>query len=62
MGNCKLKACPFCGGEARITEFERIDNYKYYAACKNRRCRVTSDVYRTKAEATAAWNRRISND
>ena len=50
----KLKKCPFCGGEARTAWQETLD--LWYVLCK--RCGVTTDFKRERAEAIEAWNRR----
>lgn len=47
--------CPFCGGNASVIE---VMNYTAVAVrCDS--CHATSGNYDTKAEAIAAWNRRV---
>ena len=47
-----LKACPFCGGEARFNA-NMDDNY-----IECRTCRAQSEWFDTIREAIAAWNTR----
>ena len=53
----KPKPCPFCGGEAKIkpTEFPHA-NWGFNISC----CLMINydKIYKTKAEAIKAWNRR----
>lgn len=61
----KLKSCPFCGGEARISERYRegVSNRKmYWVECK--KCGITQAHhalagYNSRAKAANAWNKRI---
>lgn len=55
-----LKPCPFCGGEADISD-EGIgtEPERYWAYCSNPACFVEGTAaYATEAEAIAAWNSR----
>lgn len=55
----ELLPCPFCGGEAEILEAIVEFIYKeigIYAICK--KCRASTQYYKTKEEALTAWNRR----
>lgn len=56
MSEIKLLQCPFCGGEAR-TYFL---NGAWLAECDNSKCigAKISCGYRSKEEATEAWNTR----
>ena len=72
-----LKPCPFCGGEAYIHEhysfpgYERKGSYPNYepigyaVGCMTFDCRGkrenTGFMYRTEAEAIAAWNTRATH-
>ena len=54
----ELKACPFCGSEARLsTESGRRDNPRTYTGCEGAGCRV-SICRQTESEAIEAWNTR----
>ncbi len=50
-----LRECPFCGGEAEATEYNDSD---YTIMCKNCHAEIG---WREKAEAIAAWNRRVAD-
>lgn len=50
----KLKPCPFCGGEAKLTVFLG----KLCVACTNCLGAIVPSVGMTKKEAIEAWNRR----
>lgn len=52
----KPLACPFCGGEA-IAVFGPIDMEQHHIRCI--KCYATSRLCDTKADAIAAWNRRV---
>ena len=54
----KLKRCPFCGGEAKLTKIEFFN--LFIAECRNGNCEVmpTTCSYNTEIEAIAAWNTR----
>jgi Lar family restriction alleviation protein len=54
--NEELKPCPFCGGEARIIDFED-DEYRYYQICCTK-CKCKMDAHIGKHNAIDAWNRR----
>ena len=51
MNEERLKPCPFCGGEARVTGYK-----SFWIVCKE--CLSESTVFDTKNEAIKAWNRR----
>lgn len=57
--NPQLDSCPFCGGEAAFhTESDR-DIIYYGVMCKdNGKCGMIPALYKTKAEAVEAWNKR----
>jgi Lar family restriction alleviation protein len=59
--NQKIELCPFCGGECKfLTNNSRDDYYIYYnIVCVD--CCALSDEFKTKAEAIATWNTRISD-
>lgn len=57
-----LKLCPFCGGEAKTEQVERIHyGTVYRIGCNTDGCRgwwYESVLYRTEAKAIEAWNTR----
>lgn len=57
----ELKSCPFCGGEAFLSEF--IYDLAYGCVITNfvecNGCHATTFEYDTEEEAIEAWNRRI---
>jgi len=56
----KLKNCPFCGSDDVVSIYDRSLNPKhrvFQCVCDN--CHVNGELYRTEAEAAAAWNRRF---
>lgn len=57
----KLKPCPFCGHEARLTY--STDNHKNpYVTCDTDNCPARNPYqwhYRTEDEAISAWNHRV---
>ena len=57
-----LKPCPFCGGEAKTEQVERIHyGTVYRVGCHTDGCRgwwYESVLYRTEAKAIEAWNTR----
>lgn len=58
MSKPTLKPCPFCGAEPR----EWWDNGSRGVECVNSACGVRPTAFvesRIKAEAHAAWNRRV---
>lgn len=50
-----LLPCPFCGGEAEMHGLNTVLS-RPFVACEY--CGAESAVYRTEAEAIAAWNTR----
>ena len=60
----KLKPCPFCGGKAVLSSWHKSQCMKKgeiraEVYCYN--CVARSSVYRSEAEAIAAWNRRAQS-
>ena len=56
----KLKPCPFCGGEAKVSYFSV--NAGYMANCNNADCFVYPSVWGVSAEqATERWNTRADD-
>ena len=57
----ELKPCPFCGGDARynrITYHTVIANESHIVFCA--KCGASTQKYKTKQEAIAAWNKRAA--
>lgn len=54
----RVLACPFCGGDAKLTD--RTDNYTgdWMIGCDTQNCAGEGQSYDLKAEAIEAWNRR----
>lgn len=56
-----LKPCPFCGGEAELTEF----NNGFFVMCKTNNCHANAETCNPFYEwevAVLAWNRRADNE
>lgn len=56
-----LSGCPFCGGEANTLERPHVIDIRYSVGCNDDECRGfigLSWLYKTEAEAIAAWNTR----
>lgn len=51
----KLKACPFCGGEAKLTAY----NGGYFNGVDCSKCGVHGTVRHNAEDAIAAWNKRF---
>lgn len=63
----KLKPCPFCGGNAKmvvssVSSQAGAQEPTRYGACCDDCCVGTWKWYADKAEAAAAWNRRVEED
>ena len=58
----ELKPCPFCGGEPDCNNsgFMKAGNFMWGVECL--KCGATSDLFDTKDEAIAAWNRRYCDE
>ena len=56
----KLKACPFCGGEAFVHILGNEIAKGYYIACDE--CGVKTIVFGYETKAIEAWNRRAVTD
>ena len=56
----KLKACPFCGGKAKVFKENAtvLFTARYSVACEKINCDVVTLEKRTKKEAIKAWNKR----
>ena len=60
----KLKPCPFCGGEARLT-YSTDNHHQPYVTCDTPKCPGCNGYqwhYHTEAEAIEAWNRRAERN
>ena len=55
----ELKRCPFCGGEAETRCSVAYAGYVYDGYVECLECGSRTPIYYTKAEAIAAWNRRV---
>ncbi len=55
----ELKPCPFCGGEAKVENFEPWESL-YWVGCK--KCGSTGERSKSLAGAINAWNRRVSDE
>lgn len=61
MSEVKLKPCPFCGGEAKISTYDWGYSVKeYWIYCHS--CDCASGSYHSKEEAIETWNRRKPMD
>ena len=61
MSKEKLKSCPFCGGEARVTGSESLGSVNYYYVyCTE--CNTCTDEYAGRQSAIEAWNKRVADD
>lgn len=62
----ELKPCPFCGGEAELSNGRYDGKLTSYVMCKECRCTgeffFVSPKYASAIKATEAWNRRAKND
>ena len=59
--NNALALCPFCGGEANTLHRPHVIDWRYSVGCNDDECRGfigLSWLYKTEAEAIAAWNSR----
>lgn len=54
----KVNPCAHCGHAAQLRPYLG----KWYVQCKGKDCRVRTDIYETKEQAVAVWNRRVTND
>ena len=57
----ELLPCPFCGGEANTLHRPHVIDWRYSVGCNDDECRGfigLSWLYKTEAEAIAAWNSR----
>ena len=57
MSEIKLKPCPFCGCEARLTQYFPGRNYSVQCSV----CGAATLHYMNEADAARAWNRRSDN-
>lgn len=62
----KLKKCPFCGGDAVISEAKRGYPYNQHlpftVKCGECHCALALQFFRTMDDAISAWNRRTDNE
>ena len=63
MNEPKLKPCPFCGGKAKVTNWE-LHTTHYYVCCATLGCREAGLVYSydSREDAIEKWNRRPLED
>lgn len=60
----KIKACPFCGGDAAFKKYYKYDGYQgesatYRVKCENCGAEIEKG---DKKEAITSWNRRSKDD
>jgi len=58
----ELKCCPFCGGEAHVHEHILHGLPRTFGIECDVCGAMTNGFYSYRAEAIAAWNRRVSNE
>lgn len=61
----ELLPCPFCGGEANTLHKPHVIDMRYSVGCNDDECRGfigLSWLYKTEAEAVAAWNTRADTE
>jgi len=64
----ELKPCPFCGGEAMLTEYEyKTDKFIYHVCCANKFsdgsfCLGQGGARMAAESAIEAWNGRVTNE
>lgn len=56
----ELAACPFCGSESEIDQFNPEAETEWRRLCRNKKCQAWGPERRSEAEAITAWNRRAS--
>lgn len=58
----ELKPCPFCGGEAHLSDMNEYG--EYLVECVNDFCNVMPSTFpfRTEDAAIEAWNRRVKDE
>ena len=63
MDEIKLKPCPFCGAEAKISKEKQYRANPYYVICINTECDCYAMTQRfaTPYLAMKAWNRRAND-
>ena len=57
----ELLPCPFCGGEAKLQDFQSASGRMWLVGCSDNTCVIPCDTslgYLTKQRAIKAWNRR----
>lgn len=57
----KLKHCPFCGGDAELSNFETMSEVICKKCGAKSRLIESSSKYCSDEKAIEAWNRRIEN-
>ena len=57
----KLKPCPFCGGDAELSDFETISKVICKKCGAESRLIASSSKYCSDEKAIEAWNRRFEN-
>jgi len=56
----ELKPCPFCGGDAGVSEIRARHAFSAYCSGRSHQCAVTVETagYESRERAIAAWNTR----
>lgn len=62
----ELKPCPFCGGEATVTDGEDCDGVQvFFVGCRTKTCICdawdSARYFYSEAEAIKMWNRRADD-
>lgn len=56
-----LKACPFCGGKAKLSSFRDELGYQF-SGVRCQKCYCGTQDFKSEKKAIEAWNRRKDNE